>query len=187
MRFAVNYVNNEFNSKYKFDKDIYLKYPGFSASIDELTHMPKLNNKILLHGIVPSSGSIFDEHLCDNMDKWADIFKKSNNRWVSLHFYYKDSFCPINKVEEVCYNNITKIKKFLPDIPIIIENVPYAYKEFDFCLDPNIISYYCNKYDLGFLLDISHMCIYAGNNNLNVDEYLKKLRFFCLDKFQLHF
>lgn len=29
MEFAVNYVNNEFNKKFKFDKDVYIKYPGF--------------------------------------------------------------------------------------------------------------------------------------------------------------
>ncbi len=184
MDFAVNYVSNDFNLKYKFDKDIYLKYPGFSVSVDEFLNLPELDNKILLHGIIPSSGSIFDEHLCDNMDKWVECFKKNKNRWVSLHFYYEDRLCPIDKVEEVCYNNITKIREVLPDIPIIIENVPYVYNNQHWCFDPKVINYYCNKYDLGFLLDISHMYIYTANNNINVDEYLEKLP---LDKiYEIH-
>ena len=36
-------------------------------------------------------------------------------------------------------------------------------------------SYYCEKYDLGLLLDIPHLNIYAGNNKLKVNEYLSKL------------
>lgn len=175
MEFAVNYVNNEFNEKYKFDKDIYIKYPGFKPSIEEFKSIPKLDNKLLLHGIIPSSGSIFDEHLCDNIDYWAEVFKKNNNKLVSLHFYYEDKFCSVDKLEEICYNNITRIRKVLPGIPIIIENVPYQYGNHSFCFDPDVINYYCNKYDLGLLLDIPHLCVYAGNNNLDVDEYLTKL------------
>ena len=175
MEFAVNYVNKEFNEKYKFDKDIYIKYPGFKPSLYEFKNIPKLDNKLLLHGIIPSSGSIFDEHLCDEMEYWAKIFKENNNKWVSLHFYYEDKFCKLDKIEEICYNNIVTIRKYLPDIPIIIENVPYQYGEHSFCFDPEVINYYCSKYDLGLLLDISHLCVYAENNNLDVDDYLSKL------------
>ena len=53
MDFSVNYYNNEYNKQYLFDEEIYLKYPGFSASLDEMVTMPKIKNKILLHGIVP--------------------------------------------------------------------------------------------------------------------------------------
>ena len=45
MEFAVNYVNKEFNEKYKFDKDIYIKYPGFKPSLYEFKNIPKLDNK----------------------------------------------------------------------------------------------------------------------------------------------
>lgn len=175
MEFTVNYVNNEFNKKYKFDKDIYIKYPGFKPSLEEFKNIPKLDNKLLLHGIIPSSGSIFDEHLCDEMQYWAKIFKENNNKWVSFHFYYEDKFCQLDKMEEICYNNIATIRKFLPGTPIIIENVPYQYGNHNFCFNPEVINYYCNKYDLGLLLDISHLCVYAGNNNLDVDDYLSKL------------
>lgn len=175
MEFAVNYVNKGFNEKYKFDKDIYIKYPGFKPSLEEFKNIPKLDNKLLLHGIIPSSGSIFDEHLCDDMEYWAKIFKENNNKWVSLHFYYEDKFCQLDKMEEICYNNIATIRKFLPGTPIIIENVPYQYGEHSFCFDPEVINYYCSKYDLGLLLDISHLCVYAENNNLDVDDYLSKL------------
>lgn len=175
MEFAVNYVNKEFNEKYKFDKDIYIKYPGFKPSLEEFKNIPKLDNKLLLHGIIPSSGSIFDEHLCDEMEYWAKIFKENNNKWVSLHFYYEDKFCPLDKMEKICYNNIATIRKFLPDIPVAIENVPYQYGNHSFCFDPEVIKYYCNKYDLGLLLDISHLSIYARNNNLDINKYLSKL------------
>lgn len=184
MEFAINYVNNDFNTKYTFDNDIYLKYPGFRPNFEEFKNMPKLKNKILLHGIIPSSGSIFDEHLCDNMDYWTEVFKKNENRWVSLHFYYEDKFCPLDKAEEVCKSNIQKIRQKLPNIPIILENVPYQYKNYDWCFDPDVITYYCNKYDLGFLLDISHLFVYCKNNNLDVEKYLKKLP---LDKlYEIH-
>ena len=33
MEFAVTYVYKEFNEKYKLDKDIYIKYPGFKPSL----------------------------------------------------------------------------------------------------------------------------------------------------------
>lgn len=184
MEFAINYVNNDFNTKYTFDDDIYLKYSGFNPSIDEFRNMPKLKNNILLHGIIPSSGSIFDENLCDNMDEWVEIFKSNNNKWVSLHFYYEDKFCSIDKVEEVCKSNIEKIREKLPNIPIIVENVPYQYKNYNWCFDPDIITYYCNKYDLGLLLDISHLLIYTGNNRINIDNYLNKIP---LDKiYEIH-
>ena len=175
MEFAINYVNNDFNTKYTFDEDIYLKYPGFNPSIDEFRNMPKLKNKILLHGIIPSSGSIFDEHLCDNMDEWIEVFKNNNDKWVSLHFYYEDNFCSIDKVEDVCKSNIEKIREKLPNIPIIVENVPYQYKNYNWCFDPDVITYYCNKYDLGLLLDIPHLVIYTRNNKLDMDTYLNKL------------
>ena len=96
---------------YLFDEEIYLKYPGFSASLDEMVTMPKIKNKILLHGIVPSSGSIFDEHLCDNMDEWVKLFKEHNNRWVSLHFYYNSKICCDKDIDKVCKNNIKKLEK----------------------------------------------------------------------------
>ena len=47
MDFSVNYYNNEYNKQYLFDEEIYLKYPGFSASLDEMVTMPKIKNKIL--------------------------------------------------------------------------------------------------------------------------------------------
>ena len=184
MDFAVNYIDNNYNSRYHFDKSVYLKYPGFSASIEEIVSMPRLKNKILLHGIVPSSGSIFDEHLCDKMDEWLQIFKENENKWVSLHFYYEEKFCPLDKAEEVCKSNIDKIRQVLPNIPIVIENVPYAHNDYKWCQEPDVINYYCKKYELGLLLDISHMCVYTGNNNLDINEYLKKLP---LDKiYEIH-
>ena len=42
MDFSVNYYNNEYNKQYLFDEEIYLKYPGFSASLDEMVTMPKI-------------------------------------------------------------------------------------------------------------------------------------------------
>lgn len=111
MDFSVNYYNNEYNKQYLFDEEIYLKYPGFSASLDEMVTMPKIKNKILLHGIVPSSGSIFDEHLCDDMDEWVKLFKGHNNRWVSLHFYYNSKICCEKDIDKVCKNNIKKLEK----------------------------------------------------------------------------
>jgi len=53
-------------------------------------------------------------------------------------------------------NNIKKIREKLPNIPIIIENVPYPYKDINWFLYPEKISEYCNKYDLGMILDIAH-------------------------------
>lgn len=45
MDFSVNYYNNEYNKQYLFDEEIYLKYPGFSASLDEMVTMPKIKTK----------------------------------------------------------------------------------------------------------------------------------------------
>lgn len=175
MDFSVNYYNNEYNKQYLFDEEIYLKYPGFSASLDEMVTMPKIKNKILLHGIVPSSGSIFDEHLCDNIDEWVKLFKEHNNRWVSLHFYYNSKLCCEKDIDKVCKNNIKKIREKLPNIPIIIENVPYPYKDINWFLYPEKISEYCNKYDLGMILDIAHMCVACKNLDMDVTDYISKL------------
>ena len=175
MDFSVNYYNNEYNKQYLFDEEIYLKYPGFSASLDEMVTMPKIKNKILLHGIVPSSGSIFVEHLCDNMDEWVKLFKEHNNRWVSLHFYYNSKICCEKDIDKVCKNNIKKIREKLPNIPIIIENVPYPYKDINWFLYPEKISEYCNKYDLGMILDIAHMCVACKNLGMDVTDYISKL------------
>ena len=45
MDFSVNYSNNEYNKQYLFDEEIYLKYPGFSASLDEMVTMPKIKKQ----------------------------------------------------------------------------------------------------------------------------------------------
>lgn len=180
MKFAVNYFNKEFNSKYLFDDDIYIKYPGFRANLEELKELvtiPEIKNKVLLHGIVSSSGSIFDKHLCDNIVEWLKIFKKCENNCISLHFYYESKFCSIEDAENVCLDNIKKLRNVLPGIQIAIENVPYAYEDNDWCCNPEVISYYCKKYNLKFLLDISHMCTYSFNKGINLEEYFSKIPF----------
>lgn len=36
------------------------------------------------------------------------------------------------------------------------------------------MSEYCNKYDLGIVLDIAHMCVTCENLDMNITDYISK-------------
>jgi len=170
MNFAINYVFTEVKSS-----DTYIKYPGTKWDLPTLKELINKQHKILLHGIIPSSGSIIDPHLCDCIEEFAKFVMITNQKWLSFHLDYKSRYMS-NDFDETIKENIFKIRKYCGEnIQILIENVPPAGTTQAWCMDPEIISGYCGKYDFGFLLDISHVIVASKFREEKVEEYLSKL------------
>jgi len=170
MNFAINYVFSEVKSS-----DTYIKYPGTKWDLPTLRALINKKHKIVLHGVIPSSGSIIDPHLCDFIEEFATFVKSTDQKWLSFHFDHKSSYMS-NDFDKTIENNISKIRKYCGDnIQILIENVPPTGTNQDWCMDPEVISEYCRKYDFGFLLDIAHLIVASKFRGEKVEEYLSKL------------
>ena len=59
-------------------KKALIKFPGRSPKIETLNNLVETDFKILLHGIVPSSGSLLDPSLCDNLKSYSKFIKLTN-------------------------------------------------------------------------------------------------------------
>lgn len=173
MNFAVNYI---FQETMKFIKpdDTYIKYPGGEWDFNNLKNLINQNYKIILHGIIPSFGSILDSTLCDHIDKFYEVAKLTNQRWLSFHFERKPKYIheDIDKIIEL---NITKIHKYFGNIPILIENMPPVDTIENWCCDTAIISKYCDKYNFGLLLDIPHSVISSQYLRKDPKQYINEL------------
>jgi len=174
MDFAINYVSAEAMLFLKL-KDNYIKYPGMNCNIETLKELIEKRYKIVLHGLVPSSGSITDPHLCDHIEEFAKLVKITNQRWLSFHLDYKSKYISTD-FDVTIRHNISEIRKYCGEnIPILIENVPPIDNCQDWFINPEIISQYCEKYDLGFLLDIPHAIVAANSRGEQIEKYLSKL------------
>lgn len=175
MDIAVNYVSTFNVEELKCFNNILIKFPGArGCKLSSLKKLVSIQKNLVLHGIIPSSGSILDSELCDNISEFAKIYKNLDQRWISIHLEgnpkYKD--CGLDNLK----NNVNTLKKiFGDDITILVENShPYA------CLiekytDPMVISQICTEYDLGFLLDIPHAIVSASYRNEDIMEYIDNL------------
>lgn len=174
MEFAVDYMFKE-AEKFLNSNDVYIKYPGVMHDIDTLVYLIESQRKILLHGIIPSSGSIMDPLLCNNIEQFARFVKITKQKWLSFHFDYKPKYMDTN-FDKTIEKNVLLIRKYCGEnIPILIENVPVYDNIQDWCMDPKIISEYCEKYNLDFLLDISHAIVAAQHRREDIEEYISKL------------
>lgn len=177
MKFALNYIDPEVqdiqNTK-SFTDGIYIKYPGGKWDFETLRDLCDSNKKIVLHGIIPSSGSILDPKLCDNIDEWAKFVEETNQSWLSFHLEHKPKYGNDLPYNDVLKNNLAKIKNRFPNMPILIENMPSVDNIEKWCSNADLFRKVCEKYDLGMLLDIPHALISAKNQNIHLEEYLDK-------------
>jgi len=174
MEFAVNYLLPEATLFLKLS-NTYIKYPGLKWDLETLKELIASRSKIILHGLIPSSGSIIDPHLCDHIEEFSKFVKITNQKWLSFHFDYKPKYM-CTDFDETIKRNICKIREYCGEnIQILIENVPPVNNVQDWCMEPVIISNYCEKYDFGFVLDIPHAFITSKSRGETFDEYVKKL------------
>ena len=158
MKFAVNYVTPEV-MKLDNPSDTYIKYPGGKWDLQTLKNLVNDGYRTILHGLIPSSGSILDPNLCDNIEEFAEIFKQTDQKWLSFHLEHKPKYAK-EDFDLTITNNIKKLKEYCgKDIQILIENMPPVDTIEEWCADPEMISKVCEKYNFEMLLDIPHAVI----------------------------
>jgi len=174
MNYSVNYVFPEVMELLNLG-DTYIKYPGGKYDLKTLDDLINKKYNIVLHGIIPSSGSIRDSDLCNDIEEFAKYVKLTNQKWLSFHLDNKTWYVK-SDLDETISNNIVKIRDYCGnDMPILIENMPPVDAREEWCADPTITSKICKKYNLGLLLDIPHLVISSKFREETVEEYLSKL------------
>ena len=174
MKYAVNYVTPEV-MELVAPSDTYIKYPGGKWDLDTLKQLVNDGHKVVLHGLIPSSGSILDPNLCDHIEEFAKLIKQTNQQWLSFHLDHKAKYVK-EDYDTTIRNNIDKIREYCgQDMPILIENMPPVDTIEEWCADPVMISKVCKKYNLGLLLDIPHAVISAKHRNEDAKKYIDSL------------
>ncbi|MBR1884081.1 MAG: DUF692 family protein [Clostridia bacterium] len=177
MKFVVNYIYpeiQEINKEFLRKENIAIKYPGGKWDLETLLSLCSEGFEIVLHGIIPSSGSFLDLDLCKNMDLWADIALKTNQRWLSFHFDRRKKYREITSIYSVAEENLKAIRKRFKSTPILIENLPPVDGIEGFCANPEIFTEFIKKFDFGMLLDIPHAVISSDILNISFDEYISR-------------
>lgn len=183
MKFAVNYINDEVLEQ-SIEKDTYIKYPGGKWDLETLSNLTNKDFKVVLHGIIPSSGSILDPKLCDKFDEFAKYIKLTNQFHLSFHFDYKDKYNEPDYIKTL-EKNLKIIRSYFPDIEILIENLPPVDNIKSWCAEPKIFNNVLEKYNLKMLLDIPHAEISAEYFGISYEDYINQ---FPLDKVkEIHF
>lgn len=183
MRFAVNYIDEEVEKLSTAD-DTYIKYPGGSGDLETLKKLCNKNFKIVLHGVLPSSGSILDPHLCDKFEAFSKYIKMTNQQWLSFHFDYKQRYGEENYIATL-EKNLSIIRSYFPHIIILLENLPPVDNIEEWCADPKLFDSILDKYNLKMLLDIPHTQISAEYFGLPFEDYINQ---FDLSKVvEIHF
>jgi len=174
MNFAVNYLFTEATHFLKLH-DTYINFPATNWNVETLKKLAETRNKIILHGIIPSSGSILDPRLCDYIGEFSKYIKIINQKWLSFNFDYKPKYMSTD-FDNTIKRNIFKIREYCgEDIQILIKNIILVDNVQDWCVEPVIISNYCEKYNFGFILDIPHALIASNSRGETFEEYLRKL------------
>ena len=173
MIFTVNYVFPEVMELLN-PSDVCIKYPGGKWDLETLRDLIAKKHKIVLHGIIPSSGSILDPSLCDQIKEFARFVKSTDQKWLSFHLDHKAKYINAD-IDETITRNVAIIREYCGSIPILLENMPPVDTIEEWCADPEIIFQYCNKYNFGLLLDIPHLVISSKFLGMSIEEYLSKL------------
>lgn len=183
MKFAVNYINEEVLNLSK-PNEVYIKYPGGKWDLDTLSDLSKRNFKVVLHGVIPSSGSILDPNLLSGFDEFSKYIISTNQEWLSFHFDYKDKYNEIDYIKTL-EDNLKGIREKFSDIVILIENLPPVDNIKEWCVNSTLINAIMKQFDLKLLLDIPHALISAQCLGISFEEYVDK---FDLDKvIEIHF
>lgn len=162
----------------------YIKYPGRMCDIETLEKLYSKNYPIVLHGIIPSSGSILDPHLCDNLDDYCKYVTDTKQKWLSFHFDYRERYNDTNYMQSL-EKNLAILRSKFPDIKILIENVPKVSQMQPWYSDPKTFNQILQKYNLKMLLDISHAMVSANYIGISFEQYVSM---FDLDRvIEIHF
>lgn len=183
MKFAVNYINEDVLNL-STPNDIYIKYPGGKWDLETLSELSKNNFKVVLHGVIPSSGSILDPKLLNGFDKFSEFIESTHQEWLSFHFDYKDKYEEVDYIKTL-EDNLNIIRNRFPNIEILIENLPPVDNIKEWCVNPTLINAIMKQFNLKLLLDIPHALISAEVLGISFEEYVDKLD---LDKVvEVHF
>ena len=183
MEFSVNHIDDEVTKLSQKDT-AFIKYPGSICDIDTLKNLLKLDFKILLHGIAPSSGSLLDPTLLINFEEFSKIIKQTNQRWLSFHFDYRTSYNQPDYIPTL-ESNLKIIRNKFPNTEIIIENLPPLGDIELWSTDSKLVNTIANKYNLKLLLDTAHAMVAADRFGISYEEYISNLD---LDKVvEIHF
>lgn len=164
--------------------EVYIKYPGGKWDLETLEKLCKRNYHVVLHGVIPSSGSILDQNLLKGFDTFSKYIISTNQQWLSFHFDYKDKYDKPDYISTL-EKNLKIIRSYFPNITILLENLPPVDGIKDWCADPKLFSSILEKYNLKMLLDVPHAQISAKYFYLPFEEYVNQ---FPLDKvIEVHF
>ena len=183
MEYCVNYINDEILECGQKGAQ-YIKYPGRMCDIETLEKLYSKNYPIVLHGIIPSSGSILDPHLCDHLDEYSKYIVGTNQKWLSFHFDYREKYNDTNYIPSL-EKNLKILRSKFPNIEILIENVPKVSQMEPWYSDPKTFNQVLQKYNLKMLLDISHAMVSANYAGMSFEQYVSM---FDLDRVvEVHF
>lgn len=183
MKFAVNYINEEVMDLSE-PNEVYIKYPGEKWDLDTLSKLCDRSFHVVLHGVIPSSGSILDPNLLNGFETFSKYIISTKQQWLSFHFDYKDKYGEPDYISTL-EKNLKLIRSYFPDITILLGNLPPVDNIKDWCADPKLFSSILEKYDLKMLLDIPHTQISAEYINIPFEDYINQ---FPLDKVvEVHF
>ena len=183
MAYCVNYINDHILDLCQ-NKQIYIKYPGRMFDLQTLEKLYEKKYKIVLHGIIPSSGSILDPNLCENLDNFMHYIINTKQKWLSFHFDYREKYNDQNYMRSL-EKNLGILRAKFPNLQILIENVPPVSQMEPWYIEPKTFNSVLKKYDLKMLLDISHAYVSADYMGISFEEYLSQ---FDLDRVvEIHF
>lgn len=172
IEFSLNYINDEILKMNKTN-DVYIKFPGRNPQIETLSKLVETDFNILLHGIVPSSGSLLDPSLCDGLKNYSKFIKQTNQKWLSFHSDYRKCFNNENYLETV-EKNVSIIKNEFPNLEILFENMPPEDIIEDWSCTSKTFNEILNKFNFDMLLDVSHAIIAAKKFNFSFEEFINQ-------------
>ncbi len=175
MKFAVNYINEEVMDL-STPNEVYIKYPGGKWDLETLSQLCNRNFKVILHGVIPSSGSILDPKLLSGFETFSKYIESTNQQWLSFHFDYKDKYGEPDFVATL-EDNLKIIREYFPNIPILLENLPPVDNIKSWCSDPKVFNHILEKYDLKMLLDVPHAQISAEHFGMPFKDYVDQFPF----------
>lgn len=103
--------------------EVYIKYPGGKWDLETLEKLCKRNYHVVLHEVIPASGSIFDPNLLKGFDTFSKYIISTNQQWSSFHFDYKDKYGEPDYISTL-EKNLKIIRGYFPNITILLENLP---------------------------------------------------------------
>lgn len=183
MRYTVNYITEEVMNL-STPSDVSIKYPGGKWDLETLQDLVNKGFKIVLHGVIPSSGSILDPKFCDHFDNFSKFVTLTNQQWLSFHFDYKQKYGEPDYIKTL-EKNLGIIRKYFPNMLLIMENLPPVDNIESWCANPKLFNEILEKYNLKMLLDVPHAQISAEFFGMSFEDYVNQ---FDLSKvIEIHF